>query len=61
MLVIFEIGSFLMPGLAWTTVLFVLPYIAGMTGMPSLWLMWGLANFAQVGLELRSSQFPTAK
>jgi hypothetical protein len=54
-LVIFEIGSYFMPGLAWTVILlFVLPHIAGMTGMhhctEPLFEVGSHELFARVGL-----------
>jgi hypothetical protein len=56
MLVIFEIGSHFIPGLAWTVIhLLVLPYVAWMIGAfhhaePFL-EMGSHKLFAQVGLE----------
>jgi hypothetical protein len=43
-LVIFEIGSCFMPRLAWTVILFILPYASGMTTEPTHWLRWSPAN-----------------
>jgi hypothetical protein len=53
MLVMFKIGSYFMPWLAWTSVLlFVFPCMAGMTGMShctQLLVEMGLVNPSQPG------------
>jgi hypothetical protein len=52
-LVIFETGSHFLPRLAWTTILFVLPCIAGMTGVPLHQLLVEMGSpelFAKAGL-----------
>jgi hypothetical protein len=56
-LVIFEMGSYFIPGPDWTTVLlFVVLCVAGMTGtyiVPSHWLRWRLSELlAQACLKL---------
>jgi uncharacterized membrane protein YdbT with pleckstrin-like domain len=59
-LVIYEIESLYFPRLPWTTILlFVLPMVAGMTGIPphrALSVEMGSPElFAQAGLKLQSS------
>jgi hypothetical protein len=45
-LAVFEIGSWFIPGPAWTTILFVFPCVAVLTGIHHChWLRWRLLNF----------------